>query len=132
MKKENAKVSTKGGESWEYTSVLPDSVDEAKEVFGEEGTLFLIHTSLIVKQQGIARDGFRKEASREDTDAAIALYKPGSKRGGKGGLRKQVLDRVLDDKGSLAANAEVRETVREAIKNGDWGAALDALNSLEG
>ncbi|MCK4522059.1 MAG: hypothetical protein KAU20_05780 [Nanoarchaeota archaeon] len=131
MKKQNTSVRTKTGESWEYTGVLPDSCEEAVSTYGETGTLFLIQTALVVKQQGIAREGFRKEMSREDVDAAVELYKPGSKRGGGGGAKKQVFERILGDKGLISANPEVKDAIRECIQKGDWKGALEALDSLE-
>lgn len=132
MRKENAKVRTKAGETWEYTGCLPESVQEAVEKYGEDGALFLIQTAMVVKQQGIARDGFRKGMTREDVDAAVEIYKPGGKRGKSGGLKKQVFDKIIDNRGLISADAETKEAIREGIKKGDWKGVLEILDSLEG
>lgn len=129
MRKESTQVKS-GEESWEFTSCLPESIEEATNTYGAEGTLFLLQTALQVKQQGIARICSKKGMSREDVDAAVESYKPGSKRGGGSGLKEQVYSKLIESSGVISADSEVRDSLREAIKKGEWKGALEILNNL--
>jgi len=130
MREEISVVRTSGGDSWEFTAYLPESVEEAIEQFGEDGTLYLINSALLVKQQNIARDAFRQGIEREHVDNAVRLYKPGGKRSVS--LKKQVFDKILSMKGLISADAETKERIKEGISKGDWEGVLNILKGLEG
>jgi len=132
MKQENLVVRSSDGESWDYTSQMPESVNEAVETYGDDGTLFLIQSALTVKQQGIARAGFRKGLSKEDIDKSVAEYKPGQKRGGKAGVKDEVFKKLVEKSAEIAANDEVAKELREAFKKADWKGALEIMAKLEG
>jgi len=132
MKSENGVVRTSDGKQWEYTSQLPESVNEALENYGEDGTLFLIQSALTVKQQGIAREGFKRGLSRDDVDKSVSEYKPGQKRGGKAGLKDEVFKKLVEHSAEIAANDEVAKELREAFKKANWRGALEIIKRIEG
>ena len=125
-------VSTKNGQNWSYGKVLPESVAEATNAYGEDGTLYLIHAALTVKQQAIARELFKQGKSETEVNAAVRSYKPGEKRTPSGrASKKTVMDRIIRLANQLGSNPEAREAVREAIGEGDWKKANELLDVLE-
>ena len=131
MKQTTDKVRSSDGQEWSYTKVLPETIDEAKQVYGEEGTLYLIHSSLVVKEQAIARALFKAGKTREEVDKEVAAYRPGAKRGGSGVSKATVFNRLMDLAEKVAANPEAKDAIREAIKEGDWKKANELLDVLE-
>ena len=49
-------VKTTAGDVWKYQIDLPDSIEEAIELFGADGALALLNSGLKVKKQAIARE----------------------------------------------------------------------------
>lgn len=133
MKRVEDKVRTKDGQEWSYTQVVPETISEATQVYGEEETLYLINSALIVKEQAVARALFKAGKEREEVDKEVAAYKPGAKRGGggKGAKKQRVYDRVLVLSDKIGQNQEAREAIRDAVREGDWDKANELLDVLE-
>ena len=131
MKQTTDTVRSSDGQEWSYTKTLPETIDEAKQVYGEDGTLYLIHSSLVVKEQAIARALFKAGKTREEVDKEVAAYKPGAKRGGSGVSKASVFNRLMDLAEKVAGNPEAKDAIRSAIKEGDWKKANELLDVLE-
>ena len=132
MKTVRDSVATKDGQSWSYEKVLPESVAEAVETYGEDGTLYLIHAALTVKEQAIARELFKQGKSEDEVNKAVRSYKPGEKRAPGGKVtKKMVMDRIISLAENLAQEPEAKQAVREAIAEGDWKKANEILDVLE-
>ena len=131
MKRVEDKVRTKDGQEWTYTQVVPETISEAIEKFGEDETLYLINSALIVKEQAIARSLFKQGKSREEVDKEVAAYKPGAKRSGGKVKKADVFNRIMELSDKIAADPEAKDAIREAIKEGDWKKADELLDVLE-
>lgn len=115
---------TQDGQEWEFTQNLPRDVEEAIEAFGERGTLYLITTTLNSKQQNIAREMFRQGKSRDEVDAAVAAYKPGS---GRRSVKAEALNLVMDKRDMLKTNSELMSEVQKAFVAGQFSKVCDLL-----
>ncbi len=115
---------TQGGE-WEITISLPESIDEAREIFGDDGVLTLFNAGLKVKLQAIARNGFKRGDSREVVEAAMAEYKPG--RSVRQSKKRIAFELIAKNGPMLLENPELYEQVNEAVYNNKWGAVIELL-----
>ena len=124
------KVRSNDGGEWTYTKTLPENLDEAKEIYGEENVLYLIHSALVVKEQAVARALFKAGKTQEEVDKEVAAYRPGAKRGG-GVSKAVVFERILNLGVEIAQNPEAKQAIRESVKDGDWKKASELLDELE-
>ena len=124
IEKESVVRTADGGE-WGYTSVLPESIDEAREVYDDNGAYNLLISGLTVKQQNVAREMFRKGKTREEVDAAVAAYRPGI--GGRTSVKAQALKLIMDKNNVLQENPDLLTRVQEAFVSGNFKEVVEIL-----
>ena len=126
MRTETGIVKTKDGNEWEFTLVMPKDVEEAIEVYGPQGVLYLINSALRVKQQAIAREAFKQGKDREEVDAAVAAYRPG--QGARTSTKAQALQLIMDNRDSLLENPDLMSEVQKAFVAGKFGKVVELLS----
>ena len=126
MRTETGIVRTKEGNEWEFTLVLPSKVEEAVEVYGDAGVLYLIHSALRVKEQNIAREMFRQGKDRDAVDGAVAAYRPGSAT--RTSVKAQALQLLMDNRDTLLENPDLMEEVQKAFIAGKFKEVVEALS----
>lgn len=125
MKKFEATVRTSEGNEWQYTACLPETIAEAVDVFGEEGALYLLNAGLTVKQQGVARELYKRDKSRQDVDQAVASYRPGHK---KASLKEEALEAIMLNSHRISNDANLAAKVKSAFTSGNFKQVLDLLS----
>ena len=126
MRTEESIVRTKDGNEWSYSGVKCESVDEAIEKFGPDGTLYLINSSLTVKQQNVAREMFRQGKEREAVDEAVVAYRPGS--GGRQSVKAVALKAIMDNRDMLLENPDLMANVQKAFCAGKFKDVAELLS----
>lgn len=124
MRKFEATVRTAEGQEWTYTACLPESIQEAVDIYGEEGALFLLTSGLTVKQQGVARELYKKDKTREEVDQAVAAYRPGQK---KSSLKEEALEAIMLNSGRIQSDPDLAAKVKQAFTSGNFRQVLELL-----
>lgn len=116
--------SAEGGE-WQVTMSLPETVDEALDIYGQDGVLSLFNAGLKVKLQNIARSNFKAGKSREEVETLLAQYRPGqsSRKSKKSQAAELIVQRAMD----IANDPELKEKVINAFQSQDWQTVIDLL-----
>jgi len=116
------------GQEYEFEMTLPESLEEAADVFGEQEVYGIFISGLKVKLQNIAREGFRAELSQEKINEKIAAYKPGvvSRRGAKA----MAMDLLMIKSEDVKNDPDLRQSVMEAFVKGDFKTVVDILNTI--
>lgn len=125
MKESQEVVRTADGQEWTFTCLLPESVEEAVEVYGEAGALYLLNAGLKVKEQNIAREILRNGGTSEEANAAVAAYRPGG--GTRVSLKRQASQLIVDNAETLRDNPDLREQVQNAFIDGDFKTVVELL-----
>lgn len=133
MKTTEMKVKTTDNkEGWAFGAVLPESIEEAIEIYGKELTFEVFSAGLDVKVQGIARNMFKAGKTREDVEAAVRDYKPGS------AMRRSSKEEALDILTSpefielCNENAEAKTELRALFGQGKLREMISRFNELRG
>lgn len=127
MKTLNETVRTQDGNAWNFDMPLPESLDEAVEVYGEENALALLNSGLKTKLQHTAREGFRQGRDTAEVEEAVKNYRPGSSS--RKNTRQRALDLITDKAVDIQADPELKSQVKEAFKAGMY---KDIISMLEG
>lgn len=122
-------VRTQDGGEFTFDMPLPESLDEANEIYGEESALWLLNSGLKVRLQSIAREYFRQDKSREEAEEAIKAYRPGAST--RKGVRQQAMELLTDKAFDIQNDADLKEKVREAFVNSDYKEVIALLGSAE-
>ena len=118
-------VHSKDGGEWAVTLVMPETLDEAREVYGEGGALVLLRAGLKVKQQNIARTSFRQGKERDEVDQLVVNYRPGQS---SRKTKLSVASELIAEKASIIAeDADLQEHLTEAMSHSDWQKVIDLL-----
>ena len=110
---------------WEVTITLPESIDEAREIYGDDGVLTLFNAGLKVKLQAIARNGFKRGETREAVEAAMAEYKPG--RSSRRSKKRMAFELVAQNGAMLLENPDLYQQVNDAIYNNKWDTVIELI-----
>lgn len=126
MEIHHATVTTKDGRTHQFRMPLPESLDEAKNVYGEEDAVAVLRAGIKNKIMNSCRERFQKGMSVEEVEEAAFNWQPNS--GAKSSSQSRVFD-ILTNYGTKIENMpEVKREVREHINQGEFN---DALNLLE-
>ena len=118
-------VHSKDGGEWPVTLVMPETLEEASEVYGESGALILLRAGLKVKQQNIARTAFRQGKERDEVDKLVANYRPGqSNRKSKQAVAAEL---IAEKAPLIAGDADLQEKLTEAMVKSNWQGVIDLL-----
>jgi len=127
MKTLNETVKTQDGNAWNFDMPLPESLDEAAEVYGEENALWLLNSGLKTKLQHTAREAFRQGKEQSEVEEAVKNYRPGASS--RKGNRQRALDLITDKAADIQADPELKAQVKEAFGAGKY---RDIISMLEG
>jgi len=119
-------VRTADGDEWTFNLSLPESLQEAEEVYGADGALYLLTSGLIVKQQNVAREMFRNGKTREEVDQAVASYRPGG--GARVSAKAQALKLITDKADMLKENPDLMAQVQDAFVAGKFKDVVELLS----
>jgi geranylgeranyl pyrophosphate synthase len=127
MIQEVDKVRTANGGEWEYTLPLPDSMDEAQEIYGELNVLKTFQGGLKVKIQNLAREAFRQGKSREEVEEMIEKYRPGVARQS---AKKIALQMIAENAAQLESMPDLKEQVFTNFLGSKFQEVVDLLRSI--
>ncbi|HQJ89644.1 MAG TPA: hypothetical protein PLB70_03425 [Paludibacteraceae bacterium] len=122
-------VKTSAGDVWKYQIDLPDSIEEAIELFGADGSLALLSSGLKVKKQAIARELFKAGKTLEEVNEAVAAYRPGS--GSKKSQAEHALELITAKADHLNLNPDIKSKVIKLASKKDFKAVIDLLKDIE-
>jgi hypothetical protein len=122
-------VKTSTGEQWKYQIDLPDSIEEAIELFGAEGALSLLNSGLKVKKQAIAREGFKAQKTVEEVNDMVAGYRPGS--GSKKSQAEHALELITAKADYLNLNPDAKSKIIKMASKKDFKGVIDILKEVE-
>lgn len=131
MKISNEKVKIQAtGQEYEFEMPLPETLEEAGEVFGLDEVYGIFIAGLKVKLQNIARESFRAEVGVDEVNEKVAAYRPGtiSRRS----VKAQAMDLLVNCSEVLKADPELRMSVMEPFIKGDFKSAVAILQEIEG
>ena len=118
-------VKDKDGGEWEVGIGLPETLDEAKEIYGDDGVLTLFNAGLKVKLQAIARNNFKSGKNREEVEAMMAEYRPG--RSTRKGNKQRAYEMVVENAARLLEDPELKEAVNNALYKSKWADIITLL-----
>ncbi len=121
-------VKTAAGTEWTYSLDLPESIEEAVELFGKDNTLALLNAGLKVKKQAIAREMFKAEKTREEVEEAVRGYRPGSS---KKSMTEYALELITAKADYLNINPQVKSQVIKAATKKDYKSVIEILKDIE-
>ena len=131
MKTENMKVKTKDNQDgWEFTTPLPESIEEAIAVYGAETAYDVFMAGFSVKVQAVARGMFNDGKTREEVEAALRDFKPGS--GMKKSFKDSAFELMTDGniQTQLADDPALRQEIKDLFSKNQFGAIVDKLSPL--
>jgi len=129
MKTQVEKVSTKDDGPYDFEMPLPESLEEAQDVYGEENSLWLLNSGLKVKLQNVAREAFRQSKNRGQVEEAVQGYRPGS--GSRKSSRDEALELLMDKAPNLQSDPDWRTRAKQAFSNGNFKKAVEILKEDE-
>lgn len=130
MREQVEKVKTQDGQEWEFSMPMPESLDEAIETDGKEGVFNTYLAQRKIFLQNIAREKFKKEATRSEVEEAVAQAKPGS-GGQKQSLRSRAVNLVMEKSYLMQNDPELKDKVQQDFVAGKFRDVVDALEDLE-
>ena len=120
-------VRTAEGQEWEYAVPVPETLDEAAEVYGEDGTFNVFMAGLKVKLQNRARESFRSGKTREEVELEVSSYKPGAPI--RASIKDRALNLITGKASEIEADADLKNKVAQAFRKGKF---KDVVSLLEG
>lgn len=122
-------VKKQDGNEWQFNMPLTESLDEMREVYGEDGAFKIASSQEKISKQNLAREKFHGGATREEVEEAVEKWKPGG--GSKKSLRAQATDLVMSKSYLLQNEPELYAKVQEDFVAGKFKAVIEALEDLE-
>lgn len=127
MKSKTFEVKKAGGDSWEFTiHEYPETWEEAKQKFGEQGAFDIFESALDVRYQNAGRDKFDRGLSREEVEDVVNNYQPG---GGRSSKKQRALDLIVEKAAEVAGDPQLKTDVNTAFKSGDWDTVINLLET---
>jgi hypothetical protein len=120
------KVRTATAGPWEYECDLPESTTESVEVYGEEGTLYLIRAGLKVKKQNVAREGFVQDKPLEEINKLVREYRPGGTA--RISNRTRAFDLITDRSLDIAQDPKLKREIRDLLGKNDFKGIIAKLS----
>jgi hypothetical protein len=120
------KVRTATDGPWEYECDLPESSTESVEVYGEEGTVYLIRAGLKVKKQNVAREGFVAGKPVEEINKLVREYRPGGTA--RISNRTRAFDLITDRSMDIASDPKLKKEVRDLLGKNDFKGIIAKLS----
>lgn len=114
-------------QEFKFEMALPESLEEAAQIYGEENALWLLNSGLKVKLQNTAREAFRAGKSQAEAEEAVRGYRPGG--GARKGAKSRALELVTERAGDLKDDPELMGAVREAFGSSNF---KEVVRLLEG
>lgn len=122
---------TKGNkEGWPFTGCLPETIDEAIEIYGDEGSLILLCQGLRVSQARVAKDKWQQGATREEVDQAVRDFRPGRKS--KASVAKIAASMLVEHGPRIQADPELFETAMELFQKNKHSELVEYLKARLG
>jgi hypothetical protein len=119
-------VRTKNSEEgFEFECPMPETLEEAAELYGAEHVFAIFSSGLKVKLQNIAREGFKQEKPLDEINAAVAAYRPGNVA--RRGLKTQAMDLLIEKNDIVKNDPDLHAAAREAFGKGDFKVVVDLL-----
>ena len=119
-------VKDKEGGNWEVTISLPESLEEAKELYGDDGVLSLFNAGLKVKLQAIARTNFKQGKDRAEIEQMMAEYRPG--RTTRKGNKQRAMELIVENAARFMDDPDLKEAVEQAMYSNKWGDVISLLS----
>ncbi|RLG67620.1 hypothetical protein DRN93_04210 [archaeon] len=120
-------VRTQDGQEWSFSMPLPETLEEAQDVYGADGALYLLVSGLKVKLQAIAREAFKRGASREDVERLVKDYRPG---GQKKSMKERAMELITEKADLIKNDPEMKEELQALFVRGRWGQIVEKLEQL--
>lgn len=114
-------------EGWDYTMSMPASFDEAGDVYGEETALNIFQAGLKVKLDNVAREQFRQGKSREEVEAIVAAYRPGTTT--RRSVKITALELITENAARLKTDVDLLSKVTEAFTSGKFRDVVEILSA---
>lgn len=112
------------GEPQIYNADVPVDWAEACEVYGETGAMDIFLAGLKVKQDNVARNGFRAGKTVEEVEALVAGWRPGGMRTSKKTIATQLLmEKAMD----ITGNADLKGKIQTAFIKNDFDTIIALL-----
>lgn len=127
MKSSQEVVKKSDGREWQFTAPMPESLEEATSIYGEQGVFDLFQAQLKVKFQNVARNKFDAGESVETVEEEVQKWRPGA--GGKTSMRKQATDLLFDKAHIMDQDDELKSSVRSAYIDGDFKTVIEKLEN---
>lgn len=126
MKTLEEKVRTREGEEFEFTMTLPESTNEAKEVYGDENATFLLNGGLKTKKQNAVREAFRQGKTREQAEEVEKAYRPGATS--RKSAKSQALELITENSDNLKNDNDLKSKVHTAFMNSNFKEVISLLD----
>lgn len=112
------------GEPQTYNADVPENWAEACETFGETGAMDIFIAGLKVKQDNVARNGFRSGKTVEEVEALVGGWRPGGMRTSKKTIATQLLmEKALE----ITSDAELKGKIQTAFIKNDFDTIIALL-----
>lgn len=119
MRKTMESVKFEGAEDkYEFEMPLPETLDEANEIYGEDNALWLLNSGLKVKLQNVAREAFRQGKSKEEAEELVRAYRPGTTA--RKGAKSRALELITEKSDEIKADPELMAQVKEAFGSSNF------------
>lgn len=129
MKTQEETVKTQDGGEFSFDMPMPESTQEAIEVYGEDSALWLLNSGLKVKLQNIAREHFRQGKSKEEAEEAVRNYRPGAST--RKGVRQRALELITEHALTIQNDPDLKKQVGEAFASSNFRDVVDLLEGIE-
>ena len=110
---------------YEFAMGLPETLEEAVEVYGEENALWLLNSGLKVKLQNAAREAFRQGKGKEEAEEAARAYRPGNTA--RQGSKARALELLTERAGDIKEDPDLKEQVFAAFSASKFKEVVELL-----
>ena len=127
MRETTEVVKSADGGQWEFKMTLPETIDEACEIYGKDGALDIFNSGLKVKKQNIAREGFKNGKDIDEVESLCEAYRPGEKKKNQGEIFTEL---VMENAEQLRMDPDLKKEILDLYKTGKVKDAIDRLRTL--
>ncbi len=110
---------------YEFEMGLPESLEEAVEVYGEENALWLLNSGLKVKLQNAAREVFRQGKGKDEAEEAARTYRPGNTA--RKGAKALALELLTEKAVEIREDPDLKEKVFNAFSASKFKEVVELL-----
>lgn len=127
MKSSQEVVKKVDGREWQFTAPIPENLEEATGIYGEQGVFDLFQAQLKVKFQNVARNKFDAGETVETVEDEVQKWRPGA--GGKTSMKKQATELLFEKAHVMDQDDELKTVVRAAFIDGDFKTVIGSLEN---